>query len=49
LTGRLPGEAQEALKLLESLRHATVVRDRAADRFGVEPMGVEAAIAAAIA
>jgi uncharacterized protein YbjT (DUF2867 family) len=48
VTGRLPGEAQEALKLFESLRHATVVRDRSADRFSVEPMGVDEAIAAAL-
>lgn len=44
----LPGEAQETLKLLESLRHSTVVRDASADRFGVRPLGVEAAIAAAL-
>lgn len=48
LTDRLPGEAQEALKLFESLRHTTVVRDRSAERFGVRPMGVDAAIAAAL-
>jgi uncharacterized protein YbjT (DUF2867 family) len=48
LTGRLPGEVQEALKLFESLRHATVVRDSSAERFGVEPMGVAEAIAAAV-
>jgi hypothetical protein len=44
----LPGDAQEALKLFESLRHTTVVRDRSAQELGVRPMGVEAAIAAAI-
>lgn len=48
LAGRLPADAQEALKLLESLRHTTVVRDRSADRFGVRPMNVEAAITAAL-
>jgi uncharacterized protein YbjT (DUF2867 family) len=48
LTDRLPGDAQEALKLFESLRHTTVVRDPSAERFGVSPMGVEAAIAAAL-
>jgi uncharacterized protein YbjT (DUF2867 family) len=48
LTDRLPGEAQEALKLFESLRHTTVVRDTSAERFGVRPMGVDAAIAAAL-
>lgn len=47
LTTRLPGDAQEALKLFESLRHTTVVRDAGAERFGVRPMGVDAAIAAA--
>ncbi len=46
---RLPGDAQEALKLLESLRHASVVRDEGARVFGIRPMGVEAAIAAALA
>lgn len=49
LTSRLPGEAQEAIKLFESLRHTTVVRDRSADRFAIRPMTVEAAIAAALA
>jgi hypothetical protein len=49
LSSRLPGEAQEALKLFESLRHTTVVRDRSADRFGIRPMKVDAAIAAALA
>jgi uncharacterized protein YbjT (DUF2867 family) len=49
LTARLPGEAQEALKLLESLRHTTVVRRDGAEAFGVEPMGVDAAIEAALA
>jgi hypothetical protein len=44
----LPGDAQEALKLFESLRHTTVVRDRSAQELGVRPMGVEAAIAAAL-
>lgn len=48
LTDRLPGEAQEALKLFESLRHTTVVRDPSADRFGIRPMNVDAAIAAAL-
>ena len=48
LTDRLPGEAQEALKLFESLRHSTVVRDTSAERFGVRPMRVDAAIAAAL-
>jgi hypothetical protein len=47
LTDRLPGEAQEALKLFESLRHTTVVRDPSAERFGIRPMNVDAAIAAA--
>ena len=45
----LPGEAQETLKLLESLRHTTIVRTAAADRFGVRPMNVEEAIRAALA
>jgi uncharacterized protein YbjT (DUF2867 family) len=49
LTTRLPGETQETLKLFESLRHTTVVRDRAAERFGVRPMSVRDAIAAALA
>jgi uncharacterized protein YbjT (DUF2867 family) len=49
LTDALPGNAREALKLFESLRHTTVVRDSGADRFGVRPMKVEAAIAAALA
>jgi uncharacterized protein YbjT (DUF2867 family) len=44
----LPGEAQEALKLLESLRHTTVVRNGGADRFGVRPMNVGDAIRAAL-
>jgi uncharacterized protein YbjT (DUF2867 family) len=44
----LPGDAQEALKLFESLRHTTVVRDRSAAELGVRPQGVEAAIAAAL-
>ncbi len=44
----LPGDAQEALKLFESLRHTTVVRDRSADELGVEPTDVAAAIAAAL-
>jgi hypothetical protein len=48
VTGRLPGEAQEALKLFESLRHTTIVRAGGADRLGVQPMGVDAAIAAAL-
>jgi uncharacterized protein YbjT (DUF2867 family) len=48
LTDRLPGEAQEALKLFESLRHTTVVRDPSAERFGIRPMNVDAAIAAAL-
>jgi uncharacterized protein YbjT (DUF2867 family) len=47
--GALPGEAQEALKLLESLRHTSVVRTPGAERFDVQPMTVEAAIAAALA
>jgi hypothetical protein len=47
LTDRLPGEAQEALKLFESLRHTTVVRDPSAERFEIRPMNVDAAIAAA--
>jgi uncharacterized protein YbjT (DUF2867 family) len=49
VTQALPGEAQEALKLLESLRHTTVVRDDSAEAFGVRPMKVDAAIAAALA
>ena len=49
VTEALPGEAQEALKLLESLRHTTVVRDDTAAAFGVRPMKVDAAIAAALA
>lgn len=49
LTDGLAGDAQEALKLFESLRHTTIVRDRSAERFGVQPMGVDAALAAAIA
>jgi uncharacterized protein YbjT (DUF2867 family) len=49
VTEALPGEAQEALKLFESLRHATVVRDDSAEVFGVRPMKVDAAIAAALA
>jgi uncharacterized protein YbjT (DUF2867 family) len=49
VTDRLPGDAQEALKLLESLRHTTVVRDRSADAFAVRPMTVDEAIAAALA
>jgi uncharacterized protein YbjT (DUF2867 family) len=48
LAGRLPPDAQEALKLFESLRHTTIVRDRSAERFDVRPMTVEAAIAAAL-
>ena len=48
LTDRLPGDAQEALKLFESLRHTTVVRDPSAERFGIRPMNVDAAIAAAL-
>lgn len=47
--GALPGAAREALKLLESLRHTSVVRNRAAERFGVQPMSVEAAISTALA
>lgn len=49
IVDRLPGEAQETLKLFESLRHTTVVRDPSAERFGVQPMKIDAAIAAAIA
>jgi hypothetical protein len=37
------------LKLLESLRHTSVVRDRSADVFGIRPMNVEPAIEAALA
>jgi uncharacterized protein YbjT (DUF2867 family) len=48
LTDRMPGQAQEALKLFESLRHTTVVRDTSAELFGVKPMGLAAAIAAAL-
>lgn len=48
LTEALPGEAQEALRLFESLRHTTVVRNPAAERFPVRPMRVNAAIAAAL-
>jgi uncharacterized protein YbjT (DUF2867 family) len=44
----LPGDAQEALKLFESLRHTTVVRDRSAHELGVTPVGVKTAIAAAL-
>jgi uncharacterized protein YbjT (DUF2867 family) len=44
----LPGDAQKALKLFESLRQTTVVRDTSAAELGVRPMGVEAAIAAAL-
>jgi len=49
VASRLPGDVQEALKLFESLRHTTVVRDPGAERFGVRPMKVDAAIAAALA
>lgn len=49
LADTLPGEAQEALKLFESLRHTTVVRTRNAERFAVRPMNVDEAIAAAVA
>ena len=50
LVGRLPGEAQEALKLLASLRHASVVRDHTADAlFPVKPMSVEEAVRNALA
>lgn len=49
VANRLPGKAQETLKLFESLRHTTVVRDASAERFGVRPMNVDAAIAAALA
>jgi hypothetical protein len=45
----LPGEVQETLKLLESLRHTTVVRAGGADRFDVRPMNVDEAIGAALA
>jgi uncharacterized protein YbjT (DUF2867 family) len=48
LAERLPGEAQEALRLLESLRHVTVVRSGGAERFGVQPTGIDEAIAAAL-
>lgn len=44
----LPGDAREALKLFESLRHTTVVRDPSARELGVTPMGVEAAIESAL-
>lgn len=37
-----------ALKLFESLRRSTVVRDRSAEELGVTPVGVESAIAAAL-
>ena len=41
----LPGEGGEALQLLESLRHSTVVRDPLPARaFDVQPVGVAAAI-----
>ena len=48
LTDHLPGDAQEALKLFESLRHTTVVRDPGVERFEIHPMDVDAAIAAAL-
>ncbi len=49
LMAALPGGAQEALKLFESLRHATVVHDRSAEAFEVRPTAVDAAIQAALA
>lgn len=49
LSDALPGTCEKRLKLFESLRHTTVVRDSSADRFGVRPMKVDAAIAAALA
>lgn len=45
----LPAEANETLKLLESLRHTTVIRTSGAERFDVRPMNVDAAIRAALA
>jgi uncharacterized protein YbjT (DUF2867 family) len=49
LLDRLPDEAREAMKLFESLRHTTVVRNAGAARFGVQPMKVRPAIEAALA
>jgi hypothetical protein len=49
LADTLPGEAREALKPSESLRHTTVVRTRNAERFAVRPLNVDEAIAAAVA
>lgn len=49
LADALPGDAQEALKLFESLRHPTVVHDSSAKAFAVDPMPVDAAIRAALA
>jgi uncharacterized protein YbjT (DUF2867 family) len=50
LVDQLPGEAQEALKLLESLKHASVVTDATADGlFAIQPMSVEAAVTDALA
>jgi uncharacterized protein YbjT (DUF2867 family) len=50
LVDHLPGEAREALKLLESLRHESVVKDaRAEGLFPIQPMGIETAIVEALA
>ncbi len=45
----LPGDVQETLRLLESLRHTTVVRDRSADVCAVRPGKLRPAIEAALA
>ena len=45
----LPAEAQEALKLLESMRHSTVVRNPPPPEvFEVQPMSVSDAIGRAV-
>ncbi|HEV2591022.1 MAG TPA: NAD(P)H-binding protein [Gaiellaceae bacterium] len=50
LVDQLPGDAQEALKLLESLKHASVVTDATAEGlFAIQPMSVEAAVLEALA
>ena len=50
LVDQLPGEAQEALKLLESLKHASVVTDATAEGlFPIQPMSVETAVLEALA